>query len=62
VGSTPTEGTMRQRKELIKNRKFKKMARDAYRTDPEKKELDYKRWLLKYWDDLLLAWDTINDL
>jgi hypothetical protein len=53
---------MRQHKELIKNRKFKKMAREAFKTDPEKNEVDYKRWLIKNWDDLLLAWDTIKEL
>jgi len=53
-GELLSKRLMRQQKELIKNIDFIKMARSEFKVHPQKM-IGWKRWLIKYWDDLLEA-------
>lgn len=43
------------------------MCRTQYKHHPQnltgfkKKSMGFKRWLVKYWDDLIEAWKYLND-
>ncbi len=50
---------MRQRKELIKKKDFIKMARSEYKVH-QQKMIGWKRWLIKYWDELVEAYDFLK--
>lgn len=50
---------MRQSKDLIRNKQFYRMCRAEYRIHPQS-IIPFKRWCIKYWSELIEAWDILK--
>lgn len=51
---------LRKNKHLIKNKAFYRMCRTEYKHHPQNL-MEFKRWVIKYWNDLIEAWEYLND-